>query len=71
VIVAFSVSRAGVPGNPRLISADGPSDAAIRIAFDRAVRAIDCVRNVALPAEKYDSWREIEMVFNPESMRIR
>jgi hypothetical protein len=29
------------------------------------------VVNADLPADKYESWREIEMVFNPDGMRLR
>ncbi|MCL4189925.1 MAG: energy transducer TonB, partial [Rhodobacteraceae bacterium] len=71
VVVAFSMTPAGEPVNLRLVSADGATEAANRIAWERAQRAILCARNVALPPEKYDAWREIEMEFNPEAMRIR
>ena len=44
-----------------------------RIAFEAARRAvIRCgASGYHLPAEKYDQWREIEMTFDPSSMRIR
>jgi hypothetical protein len=43
------------------------------VAFDAARRAIiRCgAKGFDLPAEKYAQWREVEMTFNPESMRIR
>ena len=44
-----------------------------RQAFEAARRAIiRCgSRGFPLPAEKYDQWREVEMVFNPEGMRMK
>ncbi len=63
-----------VVGNQvRQVSASGGDDAAQRSAFEKARRAIlRCQRGgFPLPVEKYDQWREIEMVFNPEGMRLR
>ena len=44
-----------------------------RQAFEAARRAIiRCgAQGFDLPREKYDHWRDIEMVFNPEKMRIK
>ncbi|MDZ4134880.1 MAG: energy transducer TonB, partial [Paracoccaceae bacterium] len=44
-----------------------------RQAYEAARRAIiRCgATGFKLPAEKYDQWRNIEMVFNPEKMRIK
>ncbi|MFN3146875.1 MAG: hypothetical protein ACE368_17275 [Paracoccaceae bacterium] len=57
----------------RLIDFSGGSDAAARQAFEAARRAvIRCgARGYDLPADKYEQWRDIEMTFNPERMRIR
>ena len=75
VTVAVSMNRDGtVVGNQvRQVSASGGDDAAQRSAFEKARRAIlRCQRGgFPLPVEKYDQWREIEMVFNPEGMRLR
>lgn len=42
-------------------------------AFEAARRAIlRCgATGYDLPAEKYGQWRDIEMTFNPEKMRIK
>ena len=65
----------GTPDNGtiRMLGFDGGSEAAARQAYEAARRAvIRCgSRGFDLPAEKYGQWREIEMVFNPENMRIR
>ncbi|MEM8581834.1 MAG: energy transducer TonB [Pseudomonadota bacterium] len=57
----------------RMIDAVGGSDAAAQQAFEAARRAIiRCgARGFDLPVEKYGQWRDIEMTFNPERMRIR
>ena len=49
------------------------SEAAARQAFEAARRAIiRCgASGFPLPAEKYEQWREMELVFNPNGMRLR
>ncbi|MEM1088626.1 MAG: energy transducer TonB [Pseudomonadota bacterium] len=75
VIVAVSMSEDGRPnsGSIRMLSASGGSGAAASQAFEAARRAIiRCGANgFPLPVEKYDQWRDIEITFNPENMRIR
>lgn len=75
VVVAVSVAQNGVPdaGSIRMLEFDGGSEAAARQAYEAARRAvIRCgASGFPLPAEKYDQWREMELVFNPEGMRLR
>ena len=75
VVVTVDMQEDGRPmaGSIRLLSHSGGSDAAARQAFETARRAIiRCgARGFPLPAEKYAQWRQIEMTFNPEAMRIR
>lgn len=75
VTVAVSVAQSGVPdaGSIQMIGFEGGSDGAARQAFEAARRAIiRCgATGFKLPAEKYEQWRNIEMVFNPEKMRIK
>ncbi len=75
VVVAVSMSQDGKPVVPsiRMASFSGGSDAAARQAFEAARRAIiRCgARGYDLPVEKYGQWRDIEMTFNPERMRIK
>lgn len=75
VTVGVSMSRDGRPdtGSIRMLGFEGGSEASARQAYEAARRAIiRCGANgFNLPVEKYDHWRDIEMVFNPERMRIR
>ena len=72
VVVGVTMKRDGSADAVRLIDSDGPSASATDIAFGAARRAIlRCVSNANLPAAKYDRWSEIEMVFNPDGMRLR
>lgn len=75
VVVALEMEPSGKPNNAslRMLSFSGGSAAAATSAYEAARRAI--IRCGAdgfdLPAEKYDSWKEIEMTFDPEKMRNR
>ena len=75
VVVAVSLSEDGRPvtGSIEMLSATGGSGEAAKQAYEAARRAvIRCGANgFKLPAEKYDHWRDIEMTFNPEKMRIK
>ncbi|APX12101.1 energy transducer TonB [Tateyamaria omphalii] len=75
VVVTVDMSQDGTPVIPsiRLASSSGGSQAAAQQAFEAARRAIiRCTRDgYDLPAEKYGQWKEIEMTFNPERMRIK
>ncbi|MFV0514481.1 MAG: energy transducer TonB [Jhaorihella sp.] len=75
VVVTVSMAQDGKPetGTIRMLSSSGGSGDAAKQAFEAARRAIiRCgASGFDLPAEKYDQWREIEMTFNPERMRIK
>lgn len=72
VRVAVSMRADGTPDAVRLVSADGPTEAGRRSAFETARRAIlRCAANGALPRDKYEQWREIEMEFDYTSSRLR
>lgn len=75
VTVGMSLDRDGrVEGDSiTLLGASEGSQTAVDIAFQSARRAIlRCQKDgYELPIDKYDQWRDIEMVFNPESMRTR
>ena len=57
----------------RMLTSSGGTGTAARQAFEAARRAIiRCgAQGFGLPVDKYDHWREIEMTFNPEKMRIK
>lgn len=75
VTVAMSMTEQGkvADGSLKLKSSEGGDDQAAQVAFDAARRAIlRCERDgFDLPVEKYAQWRDIEMTFNPEKMRIK
>jgi hypothetical protein len=75
VTVAMRMQEDGrvVPDSLRMIDNSPGSESAVSTAYAAARRAIlRCQRDgYPLPPEKFAQWREIEMVFNPERMRIR
>jgi hypothetical protein len=75
VTVGFSVGQDGVPdaGSITLVDSAGGSDTATRQAYEAARRAIiRCgARGFPLPPEKYEQWKNIEIVFDPNGMRMR
>ena len=75
VVVTVDMTPDGKPVNSsiRLASSSGGSTGAANQAFEAARRAIiRCTRDgYGLPADKYGQWKEIEMTFNPERMRIK
>lgn len=75
VTVAFSLERDGTPvsSSLRMIAQSGGSEAAARKAYETARRAIlRCGRKgYDMPEDKYAHWKEIELTFNPEKMRLR
>ncbi|CUH64260.1 hypothetical protein TG4357_01175 [Thalassovita gelatinovora] len=75
VIVSVKMKPDGSPETEtiRMVSASGGTSGSANQAFQAVRRAIiRCGANgFELPSEKYDQWREIEMTFNPEKMRIK
>jgi len=75
VTVGFSMTPSAMPeqGTIRVVGASGGSEAAVNQAFEVARRAIiRCAGDgYGLPTEQYDAWRDIEITFNPEGMRLR
>ena len=75
VVVAVSLSQDGKPvtSSIRQIGSEGGTAASVKQAFETARRAIiRCgARGFQLPGDKYEQWKDIEMTFNPERMRIK
>ncbi|WP_323785636.1 energy transducer TonB [Thalassovita sp.] len=75
VIVSVQMKPDGFPetGTIRMVDAQGGTSGSASQAFQAARRAIiRCgAKGFKLPPEKYEQWREIEMTFNPEKMRIK
>lgn len=75
VTVGFELTREGkLASSPRLVASEGGSGAAVDAAFRKARTAIIAASRKGafdLPPEKYNQWKSVEMVFNPEKMRTR
>ncbi|QGX99274.1 energy transducer TonB [Roseovarius faecimaris] len=75
VVVSVQMAEDGKPniGTIRMIGSEGGSGTAARQAFEAARRAIIRCGSSGfnLPRDKFDHWRDIEMTFNPEKMRIK
>jgi hypothetical protein len=56
---------------PRRIAPLSGSAAGILQAYEAARRALIRCQPYDLPADKYETWREIEIVFNPQQMVLR
>jgi hypothetical protein len=75
VTVAFEMSQDARPieGSIRMLDSTGGTAGSASQAYEAARRAIiRCgARGFGLPTEKYQSWRNVELIFNPENMRIK
>jgi len=75
VTVGFAMDVDGRPDpdSIRLVRAEGGSEASVEVAFRMARSAIlRCTgEGYDLPADKYEQWREVELTFDPERMRLR
>ncbi|MFX0542793.1 energy transducer TonB [Roseovarius sp. S4756] len=75
VTVGFEMSEDAKPieSTLRMLDSSGGTAGSAQQAYEAARRAIlRCgARGFGLPAEKYASWRNVELVFNPENMRIK
>ncbi|MCC1480209.1 hypothetical protein J1C52_00995 [Roseibaca sp. Y0-43] len=75
ITVGFSMTPAAMPeqGSIYTVESSAGSDGAVSQAFEAARRAIiRCAGDgYGLPPESYDAWRNVEITFNPEGMRLR
>jgi hypothetical protein len=75
VTVRFNVNSDGRPdaSTIELVASDGGSGTALTQAFETARRAIvRCgARGFPLPPEKYATWQTLEIVFDPDEMRVQ
>ena len=75
VTVGVTVAQDGIPdvASIEMIAFEGGTEASARQAYEAARRAIiRCgAKGFQLPPDKYEQWRNIEMEFNPERMRIK
>jgi hypothetical protein len=72
VVIAIELNRDGkLTGSPKLIDPAGTPTGTTRQAFEAGRRALIRCAPYDLPSEKYEQWRQIEVVFNPEEMAVR
>ncbi len=72
VTLGVELDRDGsVKGSPRLIEPGSIETNEIRQAFNAARRAVMRCQPYDLPVDKYEHWRSMEVVFNPENMVLR
>ncbi len=72
VVIAIELSPNGkLIGDPKLVDPQDLSAQGIRQAFEAGRRALIRAQPYNLPPEKYEQWRQIEVVFNPEEMAVR
>lgn len=72
VTLKISLNREGrLQGNPELISPSSVDDPSVRQAFESGRRALFRCQPYKLPADKFETWKEIEITFNPQQMVLR
>lgn len=63
--------RGRLVSEPRLVDSSGSDPTAAPQAFEAARRALLQCQPYALPPEKYDQWKILDVAFNPEQMVLR
>lgn len=74
VVVRVSFAADGTPTNFELIESSGPSQGGISTLYETARRAVNRAHadgGLPLPADKYDTWRVLDLVFDANGMRAR
>ncbi len=74
VVVRVTFDPSGKPLNIELIESDGPTQDATNVAFAAAKRAVQRAfleGGIPLPPDKYETWKVLELVFDPNGMRLR
>lgn len=72
VVLAAELGLDGrVQGSPRLIDPAGNPQGAVKQAFEAGRRALLRCQPYDLPKEKFEQWRQIEVVFNPKKMVVK
>jgi len=74
VVIRVSFSPDGRPTGFEMIEADGPSQTAIDQLYQTAQRAVNRAYadgGLPLPAEKYETWQVLDLVFDANGMTLR
>ncbi len=75
VTIGLSMTQDGKPDRAsiHMVGYDGGTEAAANQAYEAGRRAIIICgdKGFPLPPEKYEQWKDIEMVFDPQGMRLK
>ncbi len=72
VVIGIELNPDGkLAGAPKLLEPSGTPTGALKQAFEAGRRALIRCAPYDLPKDKYEQWRQIEVVFNPENMVLR
>jgi hypothetical protein len=74
IVVRVSFAADGKPTNFELLEAEGPTQTGIDKLYESARRAVNRAYadgGLPLPADKYDTWRVLDLVFDANGMRLR
>ena len=72
VVIAVEMNKDGsLASAPKLIDPTGAPTGAIKQAYEAGRRALIRCAPYALPKDKYEHWRQLEVVFNPENMVVK
>ena len=74
VVIRVSFSADGKPVDFQLIESSGPNQTGIDKLYETARRAVNRAHadgGLPLPADKYDTWRVLDLVFDANGMRAR
>ncbi|MBA3909813.1 MAG: hypothetical protein C0524_07960 [Rhodobacter sp.] len=74
IVIRVSFGADGRPTDFELLESEGPSQTGIDKLYESARRAVnraDADGGLPLPADKYDTWRVLDLVFDANGMRLR
>lgn len=72
VVLSVDLTPDGkLAGNPQLIDPSGSPQGLIKQAYEAGRRALIRCAPYNLPQEKYEQWKQLEVVFNPQKMVLR
>lgn len=70
VVITVTIEKDGTAVNPKVAPSSYGSDSFYRVVAESAIRAVQKCSplKVLPPAEKYGTWHEMELTFNPKDM---
>jgi hypothetical protein len=74
IVIRVSFAADGKPTGFELLEAEGPTQTGIDKLYESARRAVNRAHadgGLPLPADKYETWRVLDLVFDANGMRLR